>query len=395
MKVLQSILILFSIALFGCDGFLGTKTDLDFIDVPNYLGRDVAYVPIQPIIEGFLEPTDVIVGYDELVYVVDKGSEEIIGFDVAGREIGRFSLPGVTKITQDRRMNILALATFDTSINDQVYNLSAIYRLSLSGELGYGIQYASIVKKVVNPFYFKSSFSSDDALVKFSSIDVLADNRYFVTRTGPRDNEIQVGGPDDGVLLFDIDDDYVSNVFVSAESGLSRGYFRTPTCIVTAAKPPQSPSVSESQNFFVAMADKQVPIKVQSVRFTETDFGSSYNAEFLDYSDTSAADDFLYRPDRFSNPVDLWLTGDGTNYLFVVDEDRDSLFQFTTNGLEGINPPAGSSATKNIIASFGGRGQGPMEFNHPSAVAYFDQIVYVTDKQNGRLLRFKLTTDFD
>jgi hypothetical protein len=352
-------------------------------------------VPIQPIIEGFLEPTDVIVGYDELIYVVDKGSEQIVCFDVSGRELGRFTLPGVTKIAQDRRMNIIALASFDTTINDQAYTLPAIYRINLSGLAGYGIQYGQVTNRVINPFYFKSSFSAEDALVNFSSIDVLADNRYFVTRTGPRDNEIQVGGPDDGVLLFDENDNYVSNVFVSAESGLSRGYFRTPSCIVTAAKPPQSPSVNETQNFFVAMADAQVPIKVQSIDYTETDFGSSYSAEFLDYSDTSLANDFLYRPQRFAKPVDLWLTGDGTNYLFVVDEERDSLYQFTTNGLEGINPPAGSSETKNIIASFGGRGQGPMQFNSPSAVAYFDQIVYVTDRRNGRLLRFKLTTDFD
>jgi hypothetical protein len=29
------------------------------------------------------------------------------------------------------------------------------------------------------------------------------------------------------------------------------------------------------------------------------------------------------------------------------------------------------------------------------AVAYFNEILYVADAGNGRILRFKLTTDFD
>jgi hypothetical protein len=143
------------------------------------------------------------------------------------------------------------------------------------------------------------------------------------------------------------------------------------------------------------MAEPSIPIKVQSIKFLESDFGSSYEVELLNFRDTAEADDFLYRPSRFTNPVDATLTGDGTNYLFVVDQAKDSIFQFTTKGLEGINPPAGSSEKKNIIASFGGTGVSATQFNQPSAVAYFNTILYVADRGNGRLLRFKLTTDFD
>ena len=395
MKRLSIILFLAALTLSSCEGFFGKKTDLTFIDAPVFQARDVAYVPIQPIIDGFFEPTDVIAGFDELIYVVDAGSQEIIAFDQSGREQGRYSLPGVRKIVQDRQMNILAIADHDTTINDANYTLTAIYRLNLNGSLGYGIKNAEIINKIVHPFYFKSSFSSLDAEVKFSSVDIMGDNSFYVTRTGPRDNENQVGGPDDGIVLFNDDDEYVSNIFVSTNSGFFRGYFQTPLAITTFAKPRQSPSVSPSSNFFVAMADPNVSIKVQSIRFLETEFGSSYEVEILDFTDTSEANDFLYRSDRFENPVDLTLTGDGTNYLFVVDDAKDSVYQFTTRGWEGVNPPAGSSETKNIIASFGGTGEGAMQFNKPSAVAYLDRVLYVTDKGNGRLLRFKLTTDID
>ena len=392
---LTYLLIIPLLALVSCEGFFGTKTDLSFIDAPQFQARDVAYVPIQPILDGFFQPTDVIAGYDELIYMVDAGSEEIIAFDQSGREQGRYSLPGVTKIAQDRALNILALGTLDTVINDVPYTLSTIYRLNLNSILGYNIKHAQIENKIVHPFYFKTSFSSLDADVKFSSIDVMGDNTFYVSRTGPRDNENQVGGPDDGIVLFDEEDQYVSNVFITTGVGFFRGYFRTPACITTFAKPRQSPSVSMSKNFFVAMADPSVPIKVQSIQFFETEFGSSYEVQLLDFTDTAEANDFLYRPERFLNPVDMTLTGDGTNYLFVVDQQRDSIFQFTTTGYEGINPPPGSSEKKNIIASFGGTGEGPTQFKNPTAVAYLDEVLYVTDRDNGRLLRFKLTTDIE
>ncbi|MDP4663186.1 MAG: hypothetical protein NWQ55_02035 [Salibacteraceae bacterium] len=397
MRKLTSYLAIIAIAFVtvSCQGFFGEKTDLSIIDAPEFQARNVAYVPIQPIISGFVSPTDVVIGFDELIYVVDSGAQEIIAYDQAGREQGRTTVPGVTKMVQDRQMNILAIGTFDTTINGSDYTLSTIYRLDLDGDAGYGIANAKVINKVVNPFYFKTSFSTLDAEVRFTSIDATGDNDYYVTRQGPRTNANAVGGADDGVILFDYTDEYVSNIFISTNSGFFRDYFKNPTCLVTYSKPRQGPSVSESRDFFVAMAEPSIPIKVQSIKFLESDFGSSYEVELLNFRDTAEADDFLYRPGRFTNPVDATLTGDGTNYLFVVDQAKDSIFQFTTKGLEGINPPAGSSEKKNIIASFGGTGVSATQFNQPSAVAYFNTILYVADRGNGRLLRFKLTTDFD
>ncbi|GAB4374765.1 MAG: hypothetical protein Kow0075_00670 [Salibacteraceae bacterium] len=386
--------ILAFLTLTACEGFFGKKTDLSFIDPPDFNVRDVAYVPIQPIIEGFAEPTDVVAGYDDLIYVVDAGSEEIIAFDKAGSELGRKHIPGVRKIAQDRRLELLAIGTVDTVINNVNRTLSTIYRLSLIGNGGYGLRYARVVKRLVHPFYFRNNFQGSDEQTRFTAIDVMADNSYYVSRTGPSDLENQIGGPDDGLVIFNAEDRYISNVFVTTASGFSRGYFKTPLCVTTLAKPPQSALVNESRDFFVAMGDPSAPIKVQSFEFIETEFGSSYEVKQLS-PDTSQADDYLYRPGRFIQPFDMWLTGDGTNYLFVVDSEKDSLYQFTTRGFEGVNPPPGSSASKNIITSFGGRGQGPMQFHAPSAVTYLDKIVYVCDKNNGRLLRFKLTTDFD
>ncbi|MBL4710361.1 MAG: hypothetical protein JKY48_18175, partial [Flavobacteriales bacterium] len=66
-----------------------------------------------------------------------------------------------------------------------------------------------------------------------------------------------------------------------------------------------------------------------------------------------------------------------------------------SNGLEGVEPPPASGQTKYIKTSFGGKGIGASQFNNPSSVAYRNEIVYVADTDNGRVLRFKLTTDIE
>jgi DNA-binding beta-propeller fold protein YncE len=79
----------------------------------------------------------------------------------------------------------------------------------------------------------------------------------------------------------------------------------------------------------------------------------------------------------------------------VVDSETDSLYQFSLNGFEGIRPPAAAGIDRYVKASFGGTGVGLMQFNDPVGVAYYNQIVYVADAGNGRIMRYKLTLDFD
>jgi hypothetical protein len=70
------------------------------------------------------------------------------------------------------------------------------------------------------------------------------------------------------------------------------------------------------------------------------------------------------------------------------------VFLFTSGGLEGVPPPAASGLIKNISVSFGGSGTGPMQFNDPVASVFQQNTLWVLDKGNRRVSRFKLTTDF-
>jgi hypothetical protein len=378
------------IALSGCEGFWGKKLDPSFIDVPIYNDRQVAYVPIQPVWDNFTHPVDVIIGYDELIYIADDITEEIIALDQAGTELGRFSVPGVHALAQDRSLDILALGTYDTLGT----SLAAVYRLDLKRNGSYGLANAVVERKVLHPYYYKSVFSpGQDDLVRLTGIAVRADNRYYVTRTGNFSSP--VFGPDDAVVIFDAQDRFVTTVRVSTGGGIFSDYFRSPSGITGLAQPPQSPFVNTEGDFIFCSQSSSTQLKVQYIDVTETDNGTDYTVKEFSVGDTSKADGFLYTPARFAAPVDVTFTGDGTNYIFVVDREKDSVYQFTNTGLEGVAPPAGSTSKKNVLVSFGGTGTSLTQFKHPSAVAYYQQILYVADTDNHRILRFKLTTDFD
>lgn len=374
----------------ACEGFWGKKVDPAFIDVPIYTDRPVAYVPIQPVWDNITHPVDIIVGYDELIYVADDVTDEIIAMDQAGTELGRFGIPGLKAIAQDRTLDILAIGSFDTL----GATLPAIYRLELKDGGGYGLANAFIERKILHPFYFKITFSPGaDDLVEFNSIGVRANNSYYLARSGPGNS--QIFGPDDAIVIFNQNDEFVSTIRVSTGGGIFNDYFRSPVGITTLAQPPQSPFVTSDGDFVFTSLAQSTQLKVQYIDVTETDNGTDYTVREMVTDDTSKADGFLYTPARFGAPKDVTFTGDGTNYIFVVDGEKDSLYQFTNTGLEGVAPPAGSSSSKNIFVSFGGTGTGLTQFDNPSGVAYYRQIVYVADSDNGRVLRFRLTTDFD
>jgi hypothetical protein len=392
MKVARIFLILLLFFTWSsCDKYFGDKTDLEFIEKPSFQIRDIAYVPVQPALRNFVFPTDIIAGFDELLYVVDQGSEEIVALDESGRELSRFKIPGVTSLAQDRKLDLLAIGTKKTNISGKDFDLTCIYRVDLHGDMGYGLEHAKIVNTIVHPFYYKSTFSSSDAFVKFGNVAVLEDNSYYVSRRG--DVEKQFGGPDDAILLFDDEDNYVTPISISSNGSLFNNYFKDPVGLTSLIKPPQI-QANGPDDFIYASQDPNGVIKVQYIEPIETEFGKNYEPRVMEI-DTAKADGFLTVPYRFAKPEGITISGDGTNHIFITDSEKDSVYLFSLNGFEGVKPPAGYSSSKYVNVSFGGNGNSLMQFNQPMGVAYKNKVLYVSDAGNGRILRFKLTTDFD
>ncbi len=415
-SVLFSILIS-ALALVSCEDYLGKKTDLDFIDVPpDNSVREIAYVPILPILSDFERPSDVCAGFDGLIYVVDEGSEEVVAMDESGRILGRKSVPGARSVIQDRRFDLLVIGTSDSLYNsgngDTLLTFSTIYRLRMVGTGGYAISNDRIVNKIVHPFYYTQSnpVRRTNDFVRFNNIgiignsqDPLRNNQYYVSRQyvrnpdpDPNNPEVSSGplGPNDAVLYFGNDDVLISPISVQTASGFFNDFFEHPSGITTLTQPPQF-GAQTSSDFLYTSLEEDNALKVQYIEFAETEFGAEYRPRILASGDTSQADGFINSPNKFRQPTDITYAGDGTQYLFVVDRETDSLYQFSFTGFEGVRPPAAAGVDRFVKTSFGGTGGGLMQFNDPVAVAYFNQIVYVADAGNGRIMRYKLTLDFD
>lgn len=389
-----SLLICFSLLLVGCN-FFGKKVDKSFIDVPSYDKDQVAFVPLQPSFKGFISPVDVIVGWDELIYVADEGKQELICLDLAGNQLGKISIPGIKAVAQNRNLDLFVIGTVPRKINNVDYNLSAIYRIDPKSTI-YGLNNAIFEDTIVHPFYFKpsvSAFNSNDANVSFGGIGFTADNYFYVTRSGPNNLVSQLGGPDDALLVFDNDNNFVSPISVLTAVGTVSDFFSKPLAVSTKAQPPQTFTVSTSGDFFYTSLASDRAIKSLGIKRNDSELGTEY-VLLAPLLDTSLSKRYLYQPDLFSEPSDVALSSDSRNWIFVVDSKKDSVFQFQLNNFsEGVIPPVGSTSKKNIIVSFGGKGTGASNFDNPKAVFYYDRILYVADKGNGRISRFKLTTD--
>lgn len=391
------------LGLHGCALF-GTKTDLSFIPQPSNQFRVISYVPILPAVQGtFSELSDITIGYDELIYVVDKGSQEVIVYNSAMVRLASKFVQGATKVIQDRKLNLLVLGTSDTTIGTVGYkNLATVYRFSLNNT-NYGLANAVLKKKIVHPFYFPAN-SVITNTVRFTDIclvgdNILGDNFYYLARTGSNNNVTNLGGPDDAILLFNENDNYQKYVQILGNEGVKTDFFKSPIALVSAVQPPQADRAVRSMGFTYASATNLEPEnrrRVLPINYEASPEGVTYTqATNLVLDDSSKADGFLLTLDRFKSITDMAASGDGTNLLFVADNSKDSVFVFGINsGLEGITPPAGSRGRKNIKVSFGGTGKEFTQFENPVALAYGREILYVADAGNNRIVRFKLTSDF-
>ncbi len=242
---------------------------------------------------------------------------------------------------------------------------------------------------------------SDDEKVTFTGIATTADNTLYITRNGPRNDLTAFSAPDNAVLVFDPSG---KNIRYAKELNSGSSSLKSVlglTGITSFCAPPQVQfGMNPSSDFIILQGDLSQPVEFRSLWITqnvdagtgETTYGQN-NA--LLNTDTSKASRFLYDPYRFKHPVDVCISPDKNGYIFIVDDILDSVFIFTQAGYEGVNAPATAASKKQIIASFGGTGFDLFHFKKCSGVAYFNKVLYIADKENNRICRYKLSTDIE
>lgn len=367
---------------------------------PNLVPNNIGYVPLFPFFTNFIKPVDVYVGFDELIYVVDAKGLNIL--DLKGNVAQVIPIPGATDVTQDRRLHTYVLGR----VNDPLLgDRAAVYHLVNTASGNY-----SIIDTLIHPINDVSRSTTanrgaDDEAVQFTGIATLHDNTVYLTRTGPRNDPNSFVRPDNGILVFDADGENINFAQGLNPSNSSLKSVLGISSIATYSAPPQRvQGMNTSKNFFITQIDQSQLVEFRTLMisvFDDPELGTQYTetTKLLDF-DQSKADRFLYQSFRFKKPEDCYIAPDNLGYMFVVDSETDSLYVFTQQGYEGVNPPANSGITKQVVVSFGGKSadgntSGPFNFDDPSGVCYHRRAVYVADKNNNRICRYVLSNDLE
>lgn len=419
---------LLSLLLTGCNDFLGKKTSLDFLPKTNTTNTTVTYAQIFPSLEPAgapdWNPISICMGWDNLTYVVDS-ARGIYCFDEAGRQQSYLPLPGVTFVAQDRKLDLLAI-TKDTAtiIRGQAPQLTSIInRINISytdatGSPAAGLSYIAglseadrkaRIKRIVYPLFLgQTGRNTTLANINLNQIGVLGDNDYYVTSSSNvRSNESDDFN-NNGVLLCQDPRNETTvrgwtPVNVVGSSGTNFNYFSRPFGITTLAQPPNSINLfgARSRDFIFTSLDPSELIKVRYVQQVATsDIPAYQDRDLPSFVSPGTADGALYQLGRFKGPRGVTVASD-TRYIFVVDQD--SVYQFTMDGLEGVPPTPAATSRKLVKVSTGGLICGDLpdgtrscapQLVRPVAVGYDNRILNVVDPGQKKVVRFRLTTDF-
>ncbi|MBO6622742.1 MAG: hypothetical protein JJ892_05455 [Balneola sp.] len=426
MKRLGFLVILLAVIGTGCDSIFGSKNDstnqeiFDEGKIDPRLENVDGYAPVLPFWGDFDAPNDVHIGFDTFVYVTDNEGVHLLDrADLSPRRT--IQLQGANAVTQDRLLNIYVSARIDTTIDKNgtptTFNLPAVFKIKNMNGAG-DIQFvdtlifpfddASLSTSAAQNARLNKSSSNNYENVEITGLTILADNSVYVSRRGPQNSTNQIAAPDNTVLEFarieenGIPTNKMTNVRQITTLNPTNPSLRSAvrlSSIASFVTPPQRDRLTDDRSFLIAQASQSqnIDFRVLWINAVETTDGLIFeqNSSLL-AQDTSQANGFLYEPGKFQMPTDIAFSGDDDAFIFVVDSETDSLYQFQSNGQEGVNPPVGADAdSKKIVVSFGGEGAGPKQFMNPSGVAYYRTIVYVADTGNNRIARFKLTTDFE
>ncbi len=354
-------LITSSFAIFLLNG-CGDKLDLSLFPVTNNGTiniSDTVYVLQTPIWTGFSSPEDIIVGNDQLLYVCDTKNNRIVQLDFAGNVVSSRTFDVnlyPRKVSQDYNFDLLVLSDSTTAID----TITVLHRLKLV-ENGGLVENARIITLLTSLYPTPNT----SKYRKYTGVSMYPDNTYIITRIGPGDPI----GIDPGNAILKV-----------------RG-------IETVTNVEKLTGFQTSGNSFYSIENVS---SIYVVKNSSTDFILTRNTSdtvslnkviWFTYNYTNGS----YDP-KFTSPIqDLVSTKFGTPYasaqdvnsnIYVVDALRNHLYKFNSSG-------------KLMTESFGIFGSGDKQLNSPKGVTHYNQILYIADTKNDRIVRYKLSTDLN
>lgn len=322
-------------------------TEFNTSDEGNISG-DTIFVKLNPDWVGFNNPQDVIIGREPLIYVADTDNDQVVMLNLDGQRLGSISIKRPNSIAQDYKLNLIVCGEFDTL--GQTFG--AVYKIDLvsaSHQIG-----NAPVTRILPQL---SDLNKPDR--RYTGAAAFFDNSFLIARQGP--NNSNLIDPDNSLLRFrNIND---KDTLIGRVPLLDP----TSTGILSVNKVSSLTSFNKRNYDIILTLTGENSFKTQWLRYVSTQ-------EFTGYVNNlpPAASD-LMKPNFFLQPEGSCL--DAAGNIYVAETSRDSIYKFNSFG--------------ELVLGFGGRSV----FKKPYAVAHFDNILYVADAENNRIVRYILSTD--
>jgi hypothetical protein len=323
------------------------------------IGGDTVYIQIKPAWTGFNKPQAIIVGREPFIYVADTYNDRVVMLNLNGDFLGSRSIKHPVSIAQDYKLNLIVCGEFDTTYNGQTQTFGAVFKLDMVAATHH-IDEAPMTRLLPH-----RSSDLKNADIRYTGVAIFYNNTFYIARTGP--NNSSFVDPDNSILYFS-----PKNLLGGGEGDTLIG--RVPNIdpissgLVSANQISSLVSFNQKNIDFIETLTGNSSLKVQWLTYVVTPQSADYEAKL-----TPSNGGEMMSPNKFGTPEGACI--DDANDIFVADAQKDSVFKFNALGDE--------------LQSFGGSDV----FNSPYDVAYYNQILYVLDSGNNRILRFILSTD--
>lgn len=345
-----------AIFAFICAPLLAACVDrFDTSTLPKESGAllDTAYVLIDPPFRGFVQPEDILIGNDQLLYVADRAANRVSMLNSAGQMLSSREILRPVSLGQDTRLDLIVGGEIVATNGDTVGALFRIKLVAASHRLD-SARVDTVWRELARPAR------------RFPGITVFGDNQYLVVRTGP-DNSSFID-PDARVLLFDRDDSFITPI-----PGLRTG----PGSGISINRPTAIVSFPGLRDFIVVQTSEGVSYGAFWFRYQR----SSDFEGWLPFLDPERPEDRsvdFMKPNRFLEPAAVTIDRSRRD-IFIADAGLDSVFKFNSRG-RLLPESFGMVRTDSLM-------------RRPTGLAFFQRVLYVADGMRGIILRFRLSTD--
>lgn len=345
--------------LSGCGEKATIPADLPPPDF-NPVTGGTTYVEITPAWTSaggidFAKPYDIVVGYDRFLYICDGDNHRVVKFDLDGTFIESYSVPRPVAVTQDRGLDLLAIAgdyrTIEVtdSTADTIWYGNSIYRRSYLGGGDFETVWTAPLQ--YHDIWQPSGWQTIEAEFWGIAASPNIDKEYYLADWWKN-----------RIVRFGADDLPIPPEFIQSGLGFGLTFWPSDIHIFDIV----------GQQFLVYTQGKS-EFGVQVV--------SLFNAEPM-FDDTLAFPDLL----RLNVPShrDI-VTDELANYYVLVQ---------VTSSLVGVNNHVYKyNRYGELLLSFGTTGSGAQQFNRPSGIAYYDGVIYIADTFNHRIVRYQTSAE--